>query len=91
MDKLLPLINFIKHNRFWITCAILAGAMIGVWFMASSQLTTTMNSARSGIDQKVSAANGIISTTSAGLEDVVAHPNDTTIKGMEEELKKGTE
>ncbi len=91
MDALLPVINFLKVNRFWLACAALAGAMIGVWFMASNELTTAMNSAKSGIEQKVSAANGIISTTAVGVDSVVAHPNDSTIKGMQAELDKGTQ
>lgn len=92
MDTLLPIINFFRVNRFWLTCFVLAGAMIGVWFMASGELTTAMNQAKSGIEQKVTAANGIISTTAVDVGDgIVAHPNDATIKGMTAELDKGTQ
>ena len=92
MDKLIPVINFLKTNRFWITCGILSVAMIATWFISTNSLLKEKKQAESDIDQKINSANAIIRTTAADVGDnVVAHPNDSTIAGMEVEIQEGVD
>ena len=92
MDKLIPVLNFLKKNKFWLACGFISAAMIGTWFFASMQLADQQSKAESNIESKINNAESIKSTTVEGAEDgVVAHPNDATIAGMEVELKEGVD
>ncbi len=90
MDKLIPVFNFLKNNRFWIACGFLSIAMIATWFISTNQLIEDKSSWESDLKSKINSANAIIKTTAAEVGDnVVAHPNETTIAGMNAEIQEG--
>ena len=86
MDQLIPVIEFLKKNKFWLSCGFVALAMIGTWFFASSKLAKQTTSGKNAITQKLSAAEKIRKVTPEGADDAKVHPNEFTKTGMQEEI-----
>ena len=92
MDQLVPVIEFIKKNRFWITCFVLAGAMVATWFLATSELTQQTASNMGEVKQRMSTYDTIMRTVAdTGETRVAAHPNNSSKQGMEGEIDKATQ
>lgn len=91
MEQLIPIINFLKKNRFWLTCGVIAIAAIVTWFFSTSALHKEKLAAERKIDGMITSVNGVIKTGATGIESPVAHPNDQTNRGMEQEISKATD
>ncbi len=86
MDKLRPVINWIKKNRFWLGCGILSIAMIATWFLITMQIEEQTEKFTSEVKSQIQVANNIISVSAE--EGAGAHPNSRTETGMKAELKE---
>ena len=84
MDKLLPAIEWIKKNRFWLGCGLLAIAMIATWFVITNQIQKETDANTAKVKSQIQSANNIMKVSAE--EDVVAHPNSSTEIGMKQEL-----
>jgi hypothetical protein len=85
VDKLRPLINWTKKNRFWIGCVLLSVMMVGIWFWGAKAIDDQTNEFTSKVKSQVAAANGIMQVSAE--EGVSAHPNSSTEAGMKQEMK----
>ncbi len=90
MEQIIPIIKFLKKNRFWITCGGIALAAFVTWYLAASSLYTERIARQKKIDGMVTNANNIIGTGSTGIELPVRHPNESTKKGMVDEIDKAS-
>lgn len=88
MDQIIPVIEFLKKNKFWIACGIVAIAMISTWFIASGKLGKETQSGQQAIKSQITSAGNILRVRPEGADDVNAHPNQTTVEGMEQEISK---
>ena len=86
MDKLRPVIDWIKKNRFWLGCGILSIAMIATWFLITTQIEEQTKKFTSEVKSQIQVANNIISVSAE--EGARAHPNSRTETGMKAELKE---
>jgi hypothetical protein len=90
MEQLIPLIDFVKKNHFWLICGTVAIASIVTWYLAAGSLHQQRTKWQGEIDGRMSAANNIIKTGAEGIETPVAHPNEYSQKGMEGEIDKAS-
>ena len=91
MDQLVPVIEFLKKNRFWLICGILAGVMIATWFYAAGQMDSDRNSNLADIKKRQSTHGTIMQTVAnTGETTVAAHPNESSKVGMESEIDAAT-
>ncbi|MGY8749594.1 MAG: hypothetical protein ACKVHR_16245 [Pirellulales bacterium] len=96
MDQLAPVIAWTKKNIFWLVCGTLSVAMIFVWFLTTGDINEQRSKQESALKSSVSTAKGIKSVTANALptngpveteeEGIPAHPNETSLQGMQEEL-----
>jgi len=92
MDQLVPVLEFIKRNRFWIACFALAGAMVATWILATGQLETQAAANLGEVKQRISTYDTIMRTVAdTGETKVNAHPNKFSKQGMEAEIDKATQ
>lgn len=91
MEQIIPIIKFLKRNRFWLTCGAISIAAIVTWFLSTYSLHQQRVDRQKKIDGMINNANAIINTGSEGVDAPVAHPNDLTKRGMEEEIAKATD
>lgn len=93
MDKLAPVIGWIKKNNFWLSCGILLVSMLGIWFYQTNALGTEQEKNVRDIDTKFKTALDIKSKKPEDLVDteVVLHPNQATKEGMTSVLEKTVE
>ncbi|HMP79365.1 MAG TPA: hypothetical protein PKD54_07930, partial [Pirellulaceae bacterium] len=95
MEQLGPAIQFVSKHRFWFVTGLVTLLAVGVWFFASSRLSSQRMAAQYNIQQQIDDLNKI-KKTSANLttpdgspaEQVLAHPNDTTKQGMNQEIQE---
>ncbi len=92
MDQLVPVFEFLKKNRFWISCFLLAAAMVATWVIATGQLDTETATNLADVKKRISSYSNIMGTTAdTGDAKVSAHPNKQTKTGMETEIDKATQ
>ncbi|MCH2183654.1 MAG: hypothetical protein MK108_16775 [Mariniblastus sp.] len=92
MDQIVPVIEFIKKNRFWITCFLLAAAMVATWIIATGELAVQTASNLGEVKSRISTYDAIMRTVAnTGETNVGAHPNDSSKKGMESEIDEATQ
>lgn len=89
MDKLLPFIDWLKRNRFWLGCGLLSIAMIATWFWITMQIEDQTEKFTSEVKSQIQVANNIIKVSAE--EGADAHPNSHTETGMKKELNKSLE
>lgn len=89
MDKLAPVIGWIKKNNFWLSCGTLLAAMLGIWFYQTNALSAQQEKNVRDIDVKFKTALDIKSKKPDDLidTDVMLHPNRSTQEGMTNELE----
>ena len=90
MDKLIPVIDLLKKNKFWITCSILVIAMVASWFLATGTMTSETSSNKSKITNSITNASNVMKVQPDGVE-VQAHPNETTVAGMKGEIDEAVD
>lgn len=86
MEQLIPVIEFLKKNRFWLTCGLVAVACVVTWYLAASSLHQQRMIAQGKINAMDTSGKNVIKTGSDGIKDPIAHPNDHTEKGMIEQI-----
>ena len=96
MDQLAPVIAWTKKNIFWLVCGTLSVAMIFVWFLTTGDINEQRSKQEAALKSSVSTAQGIKSVTASALPTngpveteevgIPAHPNETSLQGMREEL-----
>ena len=86
MDQLIPVIDFLKKNKFWIVCGIIALTSIVMWFMSTNSIDGLTKKNEGTIKSSISTAENIKKVRPAGADDVAAHPNEETKKGMQAEI-----
>ena len=86
MDKLLPAIDWVKKNRFWIGCAVLSIAMIGTWFWITTEISGQTSKNASDVKSQIQAADGIMRVSAE--EGAGAHPNTFTEEGMKKAVER---
>ena len=96
MDQLAPVIAWTKKNIFWLVCGTLSVAMIFVWFLTTGDINEQRSKQEAALKSSVSTAKGIKSVMASALptngpveteeEGIPAHPNETSLQGMREEL-----
>ena len=92
MDQLVPVLEFLKRNRFWIACFALAGAMVATWILATGKLETQTATNLGEVKQRISTYDTIMRTVAdTGETRVNAHPNKFSKEGMEAEIDKATQ
>ncbi len=89
MDKLLPAIDWLKKNSFWVGCSILSLAMIGTWFWTTMQIAEQTEKNASDVKSQIQAADNIMKVSAE--EGAAAHPNSSTEAGMKAELNEALE
>ncbi|MEM7785311.1 MAG: hypothetical protein AAF939_17390 [Planctomycetota bacterium] len=88
MDKIAPAIAWVKKNIFWLGCGFLTILMLGIWFVSVGSIDKQTADATQKIKSSITSGESITRKTAAEVEDgVLAHPNKTTEKGMQEELE----
>ncbi|MCH2178745.1 MAG: hypothetical protein MK106_08070 [Mariniblastus sp.] len=91
MDQLVPVIEFLKKNRFWLTCGILAAVMSGTWFFAAGQMDSDRKTNLADIKKRQSTHDTIMRTVAdTGDAVVAAHPNESSKAGMASEIDAAT-
>lgn len=90
MEQLIPIIKFLKKNQFWLTCGAISIAALVTWFLATSALHKDKLAQQTKINGMISNANNVINTGATGVEAPVAHPNDGTKRGMEQEISRAS-
>jgi hypothetical protein len=86
MEKIQPLINFLKKNKFWLSCGVMALVLIGVWMLTSMELSAQQDKNTKELKSKLAELTKVLSTgAEVGSEtnNLKAHPNDSTKEGME--------
>ncbi len=94
MEQLIPVIEFIKKNRFWLASGILAVAMIATWFLATRTLDQQRATYTSQIAQKIQTIQSIKSTSAIQDKTLLpepVHPNEQTLAGMKQEIRATAE
>ncbi len=86
MDKILPLIGWIKKNRFWLGSGLLSVAMVATWFLITMSIGKQTAESQSKITQSINSGEAILKVTAE--EGVSAHANVSTQVGMKSELTK---
>ena len=86
MDKILPLIGWIKKNRFWLGSGLLSVAMIATWFLITMSIGKQTAESQSKIKQSINSGEAILKVSAE--EGVLAHANSSTQVGMKSELTK---
>lgn len=77
MDKVKQQLAVVLKHGFWIGCALSALLAIGGWYQATSELSTEAKSQKELIKGKAGGVQAI-------MKDGTPHPNDASLKGMEE-------
>ncbi len=80
---------YLKKNRFWIACFMLAAAMIGTWFYATGVLKAATDKRVGEINTSNSTIEGVMKVSAE--EGASAHPNATTEAGMQVKLDELSE
>ena len=91
MDQLRPVFAWIKKNVFWLGCAFLSLAMIGIWFFASGVLNDETTTKTRTIKNKATAAKNILNVKPGDTPEdaeATAHPNAASEEGMKTELSE---
>ena len=92
MDQIVPVIEFLKKNRFWITCFLLATAMVVTWILATGELAKQTAANLGQVKSRISTYDAIMRTVAnTGDTNVGAHPNGTSKQGMETEIDKAVQ
>ena len=87
MDKLAPAIAWLKKNGFWLLSGLLAIGMLGMWYVATGEVTKETSSFESAVKSQISAARNIRTVTATDVDETItAHPNVSTENGMKEEM-----
>ena len=86
MDQLIPVIDFLKKNKFWIACGIIALTSIVMWFMSTNSIDGFTKKREGEIKSSITKVEGIKKVRPEGSDSIVAHPNAETQKGMEAEI-----
>jgi hypothetical protein len=89
VDKLLPAIEWVKKNKFWLGCGILSIAMVATWFVITGQIEKQTADFTRDVESKITAANNIIKVSAE--EGANAHPNSQTEAGMKSELAEAVD
>lgn len=94
MEQLIPVIEFVKKNRFWLASGVLAVAMIVAWFLAVRTLDQQRATYTSQIAQKIQSIQTIKSTSAIPDKTLLpepVHPNEQTLAGMRQEIRATAE
>ncbi len=87
MDQLIPVINWVKKNVFWIVCGVLTIALVTSWILVTNKLDAETKKAQNLYQTKVRTTTNIKGVNAEGVPDEAkAHPNETTVAGMQEEI-----
>ena len=62
MDQIVPVIEFLKKNRFWITCFLLATAMVVTWILATGELAKQTAANLGQVKSRISTYDAIMRT-----------------------------
>ncbi len=92
MDKLAPIIGWMKRNKFWIGSSLLSILMLVGWYLASSSMQEAKSKQIREYTSSFSKIKSIKKVAAVTVEDgaaekVVAHPNSTTEEKMLEQLE----
>src|SRR5687767_12985784 len=74
MDKLKEQLAPVQKHLFWILCGCILGVCLFSWWRATAALQEEQDRYKAEIEQKTQAVSSIQGP----------HPNDATIKGMDE-------
>lgn len=77
MDKVKQQLAVVLKHGFWIGCALSALLAVGAWYQATSTLSAQAKSQKDLIKGKAVAAQSI-------AKDMTPHPNDASLKGMDD-------
>ncbi len=88
MDQIAPVINWIKKNVFWLGCGLMSILMIAIWFVIGMGIDKKTASNETKIKSSMSTTKSIQQVTPNGADDVKAHPNEKSEKGVKEEMSK---
>ena len=93
MDQLAPVITWIKTNRFWIGCFLLAVTMTALYFIGSSSTDKDRKKLVSKRNASFSDTTAILNANADEVEsaEVKVHPNQFTQEGMESRITKAEE
>lgn len=91
MEQLIPVIEFVKKNRFWLTCGVLIIALVVTWYLATGALHKERVVNQGKIDGAKNNGERIISTGADGVDAPIAHPNDKTKVGMDLEIDEAAQ
>ncbi len=89
MDKVKTYIAWAKKNGFWLGSGLLAISMLACWFIVSSHIDGNAEKYKSEVTRNISTADAILKVSAE--EEVKAHPNAETEKGMNEQLARTAE
>lgn len=89
MEQLIPIIEFIKKNSFWLICGAVAVASLVTWYLAAGALKTNRDKYVQQINSSKQTAQTIQRTSASGVDDdtVRAHPNQSTTDGMQKQIE----
>ena len=86
MEKIQPLIDFLNKNKFWLSCGVMAIALIGVWIMTSMTLAAEQDKNTRDLKSKLAELSKVLTTgadVGAETSNLKAHPNASTKEGMD--------
>ena len=92
MDKLAPLIGWMKRNKFWIGSALLSILMLVGWYLASTSMQAAKEKQIRDYKKSFTSIKKIKDVSAVTVEDgaeadITAHPNSETEEKMNEQLE----
>ncbi len=89
MDKLLPVIEFLKKNGFWFICGIVAIASGVTWYLAAQQVDQRNKTLTQKLESSFQTGNNLLAVTAEpDIKTIKVHPNSTTEEGMQQQIER---
>lgn len=78
MDKVRPVLEWMRKNHFWVACGVITAMILLAWFLATGNLRTDIADRVTKIEGGFGSANRIMQTPN--------HPNPASHKVVEDEI-----
>jgi len=91
VDKIAPILAWMRKNAFWLGCGLIALVMVGTFVLARMSIEKARKANETKINSLFTQVSAIRSGNAEDIEstELTVHPNQTSITGMEERIAQG--
>lgn len=88
MDQLKKILDGVKKYSFWLICVAVCAVVLATAIMNAQSMNAARAKLEADINSDIAKVEKVMKTTAeTGSDTVNAHPNQTTIDGMKEQIK----